>query len=90
MAVALPASRGLFSHLQAALQWALARGSKCICLTPAIHTILNDFRFLCDTIAGRPTRLQELVPVLPTLHGDHDAAGHGAGGIILPTATTTA
>jgi hypothetical protein len=28
--------------------------------------------------------------VLPTLHGDHDAAGHGAGGIILPTATTTA
>jgi hypothetical protein len=28
--------------------------------------------------------------VLPTLHGDHDAAGHGAGGIILPTATTSA
>jgi hypothetical protein len=44
MAVALPASRGLFSHLQAALQRALAsRGSKRICLNPAIHTILNDF-----------------------------------------------
>lgn len=90
MAVALPASHGLFSHLQAALQRAVARGSRRIRLTSAVHVILDDFRFLCATITGRPTRLQELVPVAPTIHGDHDAAGHGAGGIILPTATTVA
>ena len=90
MAIALPASHGLFSHLQSALQHALARGSRRIRLTSAVHSILDDFRFLCATITGRPTRLQELVPVSPTIQGDHDAAGHGAGGVALPTATTVA
>lgn len=33
-------------------------------------------------------RIQELVPLFPTVHGCHDAASHIAGGVLIPTSTT--
>ena len=81
MALALPGARGLFSHLQAALNTASATRLR---LSPSFHAALNDFRWLHADVGARPTRLQELVPTTPTLTGTHDAAATGAGGVWLP------
>lgn len=84
MSMALPGSRGLFSHLQQALQ---SRVGTRIRLTAAFHNALNDFRWIQTQLATRPTRLYELVPTAPTLTGTHDASGSGAGGVWLPHPT---
>jgi hypothetical protein len=84
MSLALPGSRGLFSHLQHALQ---TRVGTRLRLTEAFHHALNDFRWIHAQLASRPTRLYELVPTAPTLHGTHDASGSGAGGVWLPHST---
>ena len=81
MALALPGSRGLFSHLQQAIR---SRQGNRLRLTPAFHRALDDFRWLHQQLHHRPTRLYELVPTAPTLVGTHDASGAGAGGIWLP------
>ena len=88
MALALPGARGLFSALQEALRHTTPDAR--IRLTPTIHSILDDFRALHRDMPRRPTRIQELVPLPPTIHGCHDAAGHGAGGVLLPTPTAIA
>ena len=59
-------------------------------MTPRVHLILDDFRALYQALHSRPTRIQELVPLLPTVHGAHDAASHGTGGVLLPNPTTVA
>lgn len=84
MSVALPGSRGLFSLLQAAL--ATSDGKR-LRLNQGFHDTLDDFRWLHNDLAKRPTRLQELVPVQPTIVGAHDASGHGAGGVVFPGPT---
>jgi hypothetical protein len=84
MSLALPGSRGLFSHLQQALR--TRKGTR-LRLTPAFHRALDDFRWIHSQLASRPTRLYELVPTAPTLHGTHDASGSGAGGVWLPHST---
>jgi hypothetical protein len=84
MALALPGARGLFSHLQVAGR---ANDKKRLRLHKGFHDALQDFRWLHNDLARRPTRLQELVPLDPTLWGTHDASGHGAGGIWLPGPT---
>ena len=78
MSLALPGSRGLFSHLQAAIR---TREGTRLRLTPAFHGALADFAWLQSTLGERPTRLFELVPTAPSLVGAHDASGHGAGGV---------
>ena len=78
MSLALPGSRGLFSHLQAAIR---TREGTRLRLTPAFHGALADFTWIQATLAARPTRLFELVPTTPSLVGAHDASGHGAGGV---------
>jgi hypothetical protein len=78
MSLALPGSRGLFSHLQAAIR---TRDGTRLRLTPAFHGALADFDWIRSTLAQRPTRLFELVPTTPSLVGAHDASGHGAGGV---------
>ena len=83
MALAIPGARGLFSELQFALKSRPAEHR--INLSKGVHDALNDFRLLVDDLARRPTRLYELVPLSPTLIGTHDASGHGAGGIWLPS-----
>jgi hypothetical protein len=84
MSIALPGSRGLFSQLQAALR---TNSGNRLRLGKGFHEALDDFRWIHDDLATRPTKLQELVPVDPTTVGAHDASGFGAGGICLPGPT---
>eukprot|EP00980_Cylindrotheca_fusiformis_P027371 scaffold20209_cov98-Cylindrotheca_fusiformis.AAC.1 len=64
MSIALPGSRGLFSHLQAALR-TRERNTR-LRLTPGFHAALDDFRWIHQHLSERPTRLQELVPTTPS------------------------
>ena len=81
MSLALPGSRGLFSHLQQAIR---SRQGNRLRLTAAFHHALDDFRWLHAHLQHRPTRLFELVPTAPSLVGTHDASGTGAGGVWVP------
>ena len=82
MSIALPGSRGLFSHMQNALR---LKDKGRIKLSHGVHTALDDFRWIQRSLAERPTRLQELVPLPPTVTGPHDASGIGAGGCLFPS-----
>jgi len=84
MSLALPGARGLFSHLQQAID--TKTGTR-VRLTAAFHRALDDFRWLHANLASRPTRLFELVPTAPTVTGTHDASGIGAGGVWIPDST---
>jgi hypothetical protein len=86
MSIALPGSRGLFSHLQAALS--KKRGCR-VPLTTEVHQALADFRWIVNHIAERPTRIAELVPLLPSALGYHDASGVGSGGVWFPAVHLT-
>ena len=83
MSIALPGSRGLFGLLQEAFRSEDLKAR--IRLSPEVHSILNDFRWLHSNLAQRPTRLYKLVPLAPSILGAHDAAGHGAGGVLFPS-----
>ena len=82
MSLALPGARNLFSILQAALSASTMTGR--IALKKGVHDSLNDFRWLYNDICHRPTRIAEVVPLLPSALGYHDAAGIGAGGVWFP------
>jgi hypothetical protein len=83
MALAIPGARGLFSHLQAALQARnLEKGR--IRVSANIRANLQDFAWLADSLQDRPTRLRELVAQPPVIFGTSDASGEGMGGVILP------
>jgi hypothetical protein len=87
MAIAIPGARGVFSHLQAALQTRnLSQGR--IRVSNHVRATLADFEWLADSLQDRPTRLQELVAQTPCLYGTTDACGRGMGGIILPPDTS--
>jgi len=81
MSLALPGARGLFSFLQKALQ--LQKGNR-VPLTSDTHQALRDFRWILESLSTRPTRIAELVPLLPSALGHHDASGAGAGGVWFP------
>ena len=81
MSLALPGARGLFSHLQEALRH--VKGKR-INITKSIHSTLEEFRYIQATLQLRPTRLVELVPLIPSLIGHHDASALGAGGVWFP------
>jgi hypothetical protein len=84
MAIALPGSRNMFGRLQNAL---CLDGSSRIALNKGVHQALDDFRWIAKDLTERPTRIQEIVPLLPGAEGDHDASGAGAGGIWFPSDT---
>ena len=84
MALALPGSRNIFSTMQNALTH--KTGSR-VALHKGVHDALDDFRWMHNHIATRPTRIAELVPLLPVAEGHHDASGAGAGGIWFPSST---
>lgn len=92
MTLALPGSRGLFSLLQDTLRHSRrdSHPHSRVAITANVQLILDDFRELFRDLQLRPTRLYELVPLTPTIHGNHDAAGHGAGGVWFPTPTARA
>ena len=81
MSIALPGSRHLFSHMQHALT---ACTGTLISLTKGVHQALSDFDWILNDIASRPTRIAELVPMLSSAEGHHDASGEGAGGVWFP------
>ena len=78
MALALPGSRNIFSRLQNALS---AKKGARVALCKGVHDTLDDFRWMHENIASRPTRIAELVPLAPSAEGHHDASGVGAGGV---------
>ena len=82
MSLALPGARHLFSQMQHALSTATKTR---IALKKGVHQALQDFRWLYDNIRNRPTRIAELIPLLPSALGYHDASGTGAGGVWFPT-----
>ena len=84
MALALPGSRNMFSRLQNALSQ--SDGNR-ISLKKGVHQALEDFRWLANDISSRPTRIAELVPLLSSAEGHHDASGLGAGGVWFPSAS---
>jgi hypothetical protein len=82
MAIAIPGARGVFSHLQAALQTRhLLKGR--IRVSNHVRATLADFTWLAESLQDRPTRLQELVAQQPCIYGTTDACGQGMGGVIL-------
>ena len=78
MSLALPGARNLFSHMQLALEHKFGQR---ITLKKEVHHALNDFRHLFQDIANRPTWIAELVPLLASAIGHHNASGAGAGGV---------
>eukprot|EP00804_Cyclotella_cryptica_P029635 CCRYP_019021-RA/>CCRYP_019021-RA protein AED:0.08 eAED:0.21 QI:0/-1/0/1/-1/0/1/0/359 len=84
MSLALPGSRNIFSSMQTALSNMSGTRVK---LNKGVHHALEDFRWMHDNIASRPTRIAELVPLDPAAEGHHDASGSGVGGIWFPSAT---
>ena len=81
MALALPGARHLFSHMQLALSRKIKSR---VNLSRGVHDSLEDFRWLLEDIKRRPTRIAELVPLLASAEGHHDASGIGAGGVWFP------
>ena len=86
MSLALPGARSLFSFMQHALG---SNRDGRIALAKGVHDALDDFRWLHKSISSRPTRMQELVPLPPSISGFHDAAKTGAGGVLFPDASIT-
>jgi hypothetical protein len=83
MSPALPGTRGLFSVLQHALSSGDRRRVR---LSQQVYDTAADFNALVDSLAQRPTRLQELVPMEPSHIGASDACQVGMGGIwMAPT-----
>lgn len=83
MSIALPGARNLFSTMQNAL--GSKKGGR-VALDKGVHHALEDFRWMFENIKTRPTNIAELVPLLPSAEGHHDASGKGAGGIWFPGA----
>jgi hypothetical protein len=54
-------------------------------LRKGVHQAISDFQWMADDIASRPTRIAEIVPLLPSALGYHDASGQGAGGVWFPS-----
>jgi hypothetical protein len=80
MVLAIPGGRGLFSVLQEVLKKRCDNGTQ-VRLTPIVHSVLQDFRWLATDMVRRPTRISELIPSrLPATLGAQDASGIGMGG----------
>ena len=84
MALALPGARGLFIQIHEAL---CQVKFKRVTLSIVVHEAFGDFKWLAEDVANRPTQMYELVPILPTVDGYHDASGYMSGGVVLPGPT---
>eukprot|EP00804_Cyclotella_cryptica_P004092 CCRYP_019114-RB/>CCRYP_019114-RB protein AED:0.23 eAED:0.29 QI:0/0/0/1/0/0/2/0/239 len=81
MSIALPGARNMFARLQKALS---LQTKNRVSLKKGVHQALEDFRWLASDLTSRPTRISELVPLLPGAEGQHDASGAGTGGVWFP------
>jgi hypothetical protein len=51
-------------------------------MTPIVHSVLQDFRWLATDMVWWPKRIAELIPSrLPATLGAEDASGIGTGGV---------
>ena len=82
MSLALPGSRHLFSHMQHAL---LQKQGGRLSLKRGVHAAISDFKWILRDIESRPTRIAELIPLLASAVGHHDASGAGSGGGWFPS-----
>jgi len=81
MVSAISGARGLFSTLQEAFRHPDPARSR-LRLHKHVHDFLEDFRWIANSLAERPTRIAELVPArTPHTIGACDAAGTGMGGV---------
>ena len=80
MMIALPGSEGMFSQLQDAL--VKHRGGR-IRMTKARRDELDDWTWLANDMASRPTSIAEVVAKRPTTAGAEDASGDGMGGVVF-------
>eukprot|EP00804_Cyclotella_cryptica_P004091 CCRYP_019114-RC/>CCRYP_019114-RC protein AED:0.35 eAED:0.10 QI:0/0/0/1/0/0/2/0/352 len=71
----------MFARLQKALS---LQTKNRVSLKKGVHQALEDFRWLASDLTSRPTRISELVPLLPGAEGQHDASGAGTGGVWFP------
>jgi hypothetical protein len=86
MALALPGSRNIFSSMQNAIS---TQSKGRIALAKGVHDALDDFRWMHANITECPTRIAEVIPLLPVAEGQHDALGSGAEGVWFPGAHLT-
>ena len=82
MAMAHPGARNMFSHMQHALT---TKTKTRVALNKEVHQALTDFRWLLHDIQSRPSQIAELVPLLSSAEGHHDACGKGAGDVWFPS-----
>lgn len=82
MSLALPGAKHLFSHMQHAL---LQQQGGRLSLKKGVHAAISDFKWILRDIETRPTRIAEIVPLLASAVGHHDASGKGAGGAWFPS-----
>ena len=80
MVLALPGARGLFSQMQEAL--CHVKGKR-VTLSTGVHEALEDFKWLAEDVAKRPTQMYELISLRPTKDGYHNASGYMCGGVVL-------
>jgi hypothetical protein len=80
MVAAIPGARGLFSTMQEALRH---EKDNRVRLRGPVHDFLHDFRVLAQDLAGRPSRIAELIPGDPVVYGAVDAASPGMGGVLF-------
>lgn len=85
MSLALPGAKNMFGMMQEALR-SLDKRSR-ISLKKGVHQSIEDFKWLLNDISSRPTRIAEIIPLLPSALGFHDASGEGAGGVWFPSHT---
>ena len=90
MTLAIPGARGLFSTLQEAFRHKEVSTAR-LRLSKHAHAFLDDFRWLANDIALRPTRIHEVIASwIPATLGACDAAGQGMGGVhFIPQADGT-
>ena len=49
-----------------------------------VHDAVADFRWILANLESQSTRIAELVPLLASAVGHHDASGTGCGGVWFP------
>ena len=81
MAIALPGARNMFGRLQNAIQ---PKSKTRVDLGKGVHQALDDYRWIAKDLTSCPTRLAELVPLVPSAEGHHDASGKGVGDAWFP------
>ena len=82
MSLALPGACHLFSHMQQAL---LHQKGGQLSLKKGVHAAISDFKWILHDIESCPTCIAELIPLLASAVGHHDASGTGAGGSWFPS-----